>query len=224
MLAYKVIFAGVLIPLNRSIARGGANSIMGSKDRMIRAKDKLRSEILCTALDLMNTEGPASVSLRKIADRIEYTAPIIYSCFKNKQAILVALANTGYELMNEELQNNCPGCVDPEERLRRLLITVWTFARSQPQLYNLMYECGICSQDKADDFPGLLKFFNFLKQTIAQTKGGSTFSNTDLQCKAYSAAALMHGLVSASIFWKTDAKLSIAMRDDMIASFIGSLR
>ncbi|HEY6900744.1 MAG TPA: TetR/AcrR family transcriptional regulator [Puia sp.] len=197
---------------------------MGSKDRILRYKDKLRSDILCTAMDIMKSEGPSGVSIRKIAERIEYTAPIIYSYFENKQAILVALSNSGYELLNLEMDSICKAEVGPEERLAGLLVAVWNFANSHRPMFHLMYECGICSDDIADDFPGLIKFLDCIKRAIVQLKGESALCDSELQCKAYAAAALIHGLVAANIFWKTDAQSSIGMRDDMIGAFVKSLR
>ena len=64
---------------------------MASKDRIQRLKDDTRCKILEASLDIVKDEGWPSLSMRKIADKIEYTAPIIYEYFSNKDAILQEL-------------------------------------------------------------------------------------------------------------------------------------
>jgi hypothetical protein len=61
---------------------------MASKERILRLKDETRANILEASLDIVKEEGWAALSMRKIADKIEYTAPIIYEYFENKEAIL----------------------------------------------------------------------------------------------------------------------------------------
>jgi len=51
---------------------------MGSKERIARLKEDTRSNILDAALDIVKEDGWQALSMRKIADKIEYTAPIIY--------------------------------------------------------------------------------------------------------------------------------------------------
>ena len=61
---------------------------MASKDRILRQKEETRNNILGAAYDIVKEEGWNGLSMRKIADRIEYTAPIIYEYFSNKEAII----------------------------------------------------------------------------------------------------------------------------------------
>jgi len=51
---------------------------MASKDRILRLKEETRCNILEAALQIVKEEGWQALSMRKIADMIEYTAPIIY--------------------------------------------------------------------------------------------------------------------------------------------------
>jgi AcrR family transcriptional regulator len=61
---------------------------MGSKERIQRQKEETRKNILKAAREIVKQEGWQGLSMRKIADKIEYTAPIIYEYFANKEAIL----------------------------------------------------------------------------------------------------------------------------------------
>jgi len=68
---------------------------MGSKERIQRLKEGNRVKILQESLKIVKLEGWKSLSMRKIAEKIEYTAPMIYEYFPNKDAILSELAKQG---------------------------------------------------------------------------------------------------------------------------------
>jgi AcrR family transcriptional regulator len=76
---------------------------MASKDRILRLKEETRANILDAALRIVKEEGWQALSMRKIADKIEYTAPIIYEYFSNKEAILLELNRQGYLKLAKEL-------------------------------------------------------------------------------------------------------------------------
>jgi len=76
---------------------------MASKDRILRLKEETRNNILDAACKIVKEEGWQGLSLRKIADAIEYTAPIIYEYFANKEAILQELTKQGYLVLNKDL-------------------------------------------------------------------------------------------------------------------------
>ncbi len=62
---------------------------MGVHERRQREKESVRANILQAAFNLVKTDGWASLSMRKIADAIEYSAPVVYDHFENKEAILL---------------------------------------------------------------------------------------------------------------------------------------
>lgn len=65
------------------------NLSWGVHERRQREKESVRANILQAAFNLAKTEGWASLSMRKIADAIEYSAPVVYDHFENKDAILL---------------------------------------------------------------------------------------------------------------------------------------
>ena len=77
---------------------------MASKDRILRLKEETRIKILEAALQIVKEDGWQALSMRKIADVIEYTAPIIYEYFANKEAILLELTRKGYLMLSRDLQ------------------------------------------------------------------------------------------------------------------------
>ena len=62
---------------------------MGIAERKLRQKEEMKSSILDAAWKLVQQDGWQSLSIRKIADAIEYSVPVIYYHFENKEANIV---------------------------------------------------------------------------------------------------------------------------------------
>lgn len=112
---------------------------MGTKERQQRDRDRIQQAILTAARDLFVTDGYRNVSMRKIADRIEYSAAAIYSYFPSKDDIFFALAEEGFRLLAQHLQNAIDKVGDPLERLRRGLWAFYEFSKTNPQYFELMF-------------------------------------------------------------------------------------
>ena len=70
---------------------------MGTKQRREREKQEVREGILAGAREIALQEGWQAVTIRKVAERIEYSPPTIYEYFENKEAILLELLRQGFE-------------------------------------------------------------------------------------------------------------------------------
>ena len=93
---------------------------MASKDRIQKLKDDTRANILGAAIDIAKEEGWPALSMRKIADKIEYTAPIIYEYFGNKEALLQELTKTGYLKLAKKMDEACNLFTEPDRQLEAM--------------------------------------------------------------------------------------------------------
>ena len=73
---------------------------MGIKERQERDREAVRRSILDAARELFVTEGYRNVSIRKIAEKIEYSPAAIYGYFPSKDDIFYALAEEGFRLLH----------------------------------------------------------------------------------------------------------------------------
>ena len=112
---------------------------MGTKERQQRDRDRIQQAILTAARDLFITDGYRNVSMRKIADRIEYSPAAIYSYFPSKDDIFFALAEEGFRLLAQHLQGAIDTVSDPLERLRRGLWAFYEFSKTNPEYFELMF-------------------------------------------------------------------------------------
>ena len=77
---------------------------MGIKERREREKENLRRDILDVAREMFATEGYESVSMRKIADKIEYSATTIYLYFKDKNELLYQICEETFEQLGRQIR------------------------------------------------------------------------------------------------------------------------
>ena len=112
--------------------------VMGSKERRERERDRMRTRILDAARDLFATEGYDAVSMRKIADAIEYSPTAIYVHFKDKAALMRELCNEDFGRMAEG-NRRVFEMDDPVERIRELGDHYIRFAVRHPNHFRLMF-------------------------------------------------------------------------------------
>jgi AcrR family transcriptional regulator len=115
---------------------------MGIKERQERDREAVRRAILDAARELFVSEGYQNISIRKIAERIEYSPAAIYGYFPSKDDIFFALAEEGFRLLGN------PGAADRKERLqalepldriRAIFWRLYEFSREHPQYFELMF-------------------------------------------------------------------------------------
>jgi AcrR family transcriptional regulator len=111
---------------------------MGVKERRERQKVALRERILAVARELFVTEGYEAVSMRKIADRLEYSPTAIYLHFKDKEALIRELCDRDFLALAHEMQA-IAAVADPIERLRAVGTAYLEFGLRYPNHYRLMF-------------------------------------------------------------------------------------
>lgn len=114
---------------------------MSAATRRERQRVTNRENILRAALEIAEREGWPAVTIRRIADEIEYTSPIIYQHFRNKEAAFQALMEQGYAQLRDDMERAVRAAL-PEERPLKMALAYLRFAREQPRLYELMHGLG----------------------------------------------------------------------------------
>lgn len=112
---------------------------MQAIERKPRTREQTRMGIVLTAKDIARREGWQAVSIRKIADAIEYSAPIVYEYFDSKDVLLDEIRSEGFRYLRQEYERIQKLFRDPEKRLFEISIIQWEFAMKQPEIYQVMY-------------------------------------------------------------------------------------
>jgi AcrR family transcriptional regulator len=115
---------------------------MGIKERQNRDREAVRRAILDAARELFVAEGFQNVSIRKIAERIEYSPAAIYGYFPSKDDIFFSLAEEGFRLLGDPAsvrQDPVLKDAPPLDRIRAVFWRLYEFSREQPQYFALMF-------------------------------------------------------------------------------------
>jgi AcrR family transcriptional regulator len=198
---------------------------MGITERRLKQKEELRSRILTTAWQMVMEEGWQSLSIRKIADAIEYSVSVIYEHFESKEAILLEFGKEGFNLLTKKVHRAKAKSEDPAEQLKAIANAYWNFATKNKAFYQLMFGLGMpgcelekCLPERASLREAVMKPISELMQ-----KGKHTDANPCL--KYYTFWSVLHGLNSIKIMEDAGVshELNKMIMEDAIDGFIKNL-
>ncbi len=113
---------------------------MGIKERQERDREHVRRAILDAARELFVHEGYGNVSIRKIAERIEYSPAAIYGYFPSKDDIFFALAEEGFHLLHDSGGHGPQfDALPPLERVRATFWSLYQYSVDHPEYFSLMF-------------------------------------------------------------------------------------
>ena len=197
---------------------------MASKERILRLKDETRNNILGASIDIVKEEGWQALSMRKIADKIEYTAPIIYEYFANKDAILNELTRMGFVKLGNLMQAAIEKYPEPAKQLEAMWLAYWDFAFAEKELYQVMYgvEVNCCAMQNM--CPDIQKPMNMLWDKIEEIIPAEKRTEEYVDLKYYTFWSVVHGLISINMTRKLTAdEMNQQVLRDAITGIINSM-
>ncbi|KIO54725.1 TetR/AcrR family transcriptional regulator [Flavobacterium hibernum] len=197
---------------------------MASKDRILRQKEETRNNILGAAYDIVKEDGWNGLSMRKIADRIEYTAPIIYEYFSNKEAILSELTGKGFIKLSKELEKARSKFEKPEDQLEAMWMAYWDFAFTDTEMYQVMFGVQMtCCSERCSAAEAPYKLFT---SVIAEIMKNSNPTEDIIKQKYFTFFSVIHGLIAINIINKSDimATINAQILKDAISGIIKSIQ
>ena len=173
---------------------------MGIKERKENEKSEMKELILQTAMKLFLDKGFNNITIRNIAEKIEYSPATIYLYFKNKDEILYTLRREGFEKLYE-LQKTSLNINDPLKRLLKQGEAYISFALENPEYYDLMFMMrGPVKTIKETNFCDIgLKSYELLKNNVKECMTQGLFPRMDVDIVAFSLWSYVHGIASLII-------------------------
>ena len=95
--------------------------------------------IITAARELAESEGWEAVTTRRLAERVEYSQPVLYSHFDGKEAIVSAVALDGFAELATHLRRAREAATAPEQALRAVCRAYLEFTTERPALYQAMF-------------------------------------------------------------------------------------
>jgi len=184
---------------------------MGVKERRLREKSETRDKILDAARELFVTEGYDGVSMRQVADKIEYSPTAIYVHFADKKELFMELCREDFARLAEVFQSVAQ-LPDPVERLKQIGRTYIEFGMHYPNHYKLMFMTPHPPHEMDDEDCEKkgnpeLDAYAFLKATVQQVIDGRYLRPglTDAELVSQTMWAAVHGVISLNIAKCNDA-------------------
>ena len=173
---------------------------MGVKERKERQKVEMQEAILDAALKLFSDEGYDNVTMRKIANKIEYSVGTIYLYFKDKSEIFFELHTKGFAEFYQR-QLSVQHIKDPIERLTAHGEAYIKFAMDNPEYYDLMFisRSPEINLKESETWIEGERTYDLLKLNIKQAMEEGHFKKVDLEIAAFSLWSFVHGMASLYI-------------------------
>jgi len=193
---------------------------MGITERKSREKEELRQEILNAARELFLREGYQNVSMRRIAEKIEYSPTTIYLYFRDKADLLNQICDETFIGLLKRLESIERRDLPPLEKLKRVLRAYVEFGLEHPHQYTLVFmtpqpeeECP-CEQGE--------KCFNFLVQAVQACVDRGEVPEGNVPVMARLLWSGLHGLTSLLITfpdfeWGDQAELIRSLPETLVA-------
>ncbi|NOK16294.1 TetR/AcrR family transcriptional regulator [Corallococcus carmarthensis] len=175
---------------------------MGITERKERQRAELREHILQVARDMVMKEGFGALSMRKLADAVEYAPATLYLHFENRDAIARELCVRGFQELLAVLE---PAATvkDPAQRLSRLAEAYLAFGMENTETYRLIFmEDARLSADLFQDKqegPGPKSFALLVRACAALQAAGRTLDATPPERLAEVFWAGLHGIISLKL-------------------------
>lgn len=198
---------------------------MGIAERKLRQKEEFKASILEAAWLQVLTDGWQSLSIRKIADAIEYSIPVIYNHFENKEAILLEFTKEGFQKLADALQQVKAQHQTPARQLEAMANAYWDFAFDHKEYYQLMFGLGIPACDRVNQVAEMKHMTSIMISGIQEAIAISSNKEAELYLKYHTYFSILHGLVSIQMIEKDGkpAEENRRILQDAVSGFIKSL-
>ncbi|HEX3044930.1 MAG TPA: TetR/AcrR family transcriptional regulator [Bacillota bacterium] len=174
---------------------------MGVKERKEREKESLRQAILEVAHEMLVKQGFENISMRKIAEKIEYSPTTIYLYFKDKNDLFGLLMEQYYTKLNQALKQVYDQQDDPVTSMKKGMRVYIECGLENPHYYKLGFMINpeiIKENYLVEGQPGTEAFFS-LRRSVKQCIEAGIFRPMDPDLAAQVIWTMNHGITSLLI-------------------------
>ena len=157
-------------------------------------------KIIQAAIELLREVGYDAISMRKIANRIEYSVGTLYIQYKDKDELFFDVQQAAFEEGFAYIKR-IPAESAPMDRLMTLGQRYVQFGLENPDLYRLMFimEEPMHALDQDEQWYASLQLHDLLTSTVQECIEAGDIQSSDLDSLSFGLWALVHGMVSLRI-------------------------
>lgn len=186
--------------------------------RRERERAQRQQKIVSAARKLAETEGWDAVTVRRLAEHIEYSQPVLYSHFRGKEEIVGAVALEGFAELAAALRRAVPAGAAGREAVAALAGAYLAFAEAHPAVYESMFSLsnGLPFADDATPAP-MREGFAALLDTLGQvSRAVAPGLYTEV------AWAALHGLVTLTLTGRLPPEHTPERLDVLVGWMVGA--
>ncbi len=169
---------------------------MGISERKQRQLEEVRATILKQSWQIVEEEGWQALSIRKIADAIEYSTPVIYKHFESKDAIIEEFTKEGYALLAEKLKKATEQHNTPAQQLLAISHAYWEFAFHHAKHYQIMFGLGIPTCEMIHSIDEMKNASDVISSSIKRAIETGNSPDADSYLKSRTFWSILHGMVA----------------------------
>jgi AcrR family transcriptional regulator len=186
---------------------------MSATTRRIQQRAELKAMILDAAREVFIRDGYEQVSMRKLAEKIEYSPGTIYLHFKSKDELLASLVEESFAKLRDALER--ARREDAVETLRAGLHAYVDFGLRNPNHYHFAFLLRPRTVASSTYKPH--RAFQFLREVVRCCVECGRFRNMDVDTAAQTLWAAVHGVTSLLV---TRPQFPWVRRTELVAEVI----
>ena len=201
---------------------------MGFKEKRHKYKEEFRREILNSARYLFIDVGYEKFSMRKLAEKIDYSPTTIYHYFKNKDDLLFAICEEVAEQFLAKLRLLRSAQNKPLKALRQAMLYLIEFAFDNPNQYKVFFLTrpniyGTKEEFMKRESMARNSYFEFREIVHACIKAGK-LRRMDIDVLTQVLATAPHGLITMTLYrssfpWVDQKVLATTLVDGLLRGF-----
>lgn len=178
---------------------------MTIQTRRDKEKVEMRQLILDVSKAIASEDGWQNLTIRKICQKISYTAPVIYQYFESKEAILLALQEEGFNQIKQQFELVDKQHKIASKRLFEYAMVWWNFTKANPELYQVMFSLQgvVCNQNGCQRLEEILEIYKLAFSSLNEGALKSKQTNLEL-CDNF--IAIIHGYIDIKLIDKIKSK------------------
>ncbi len=172
-----------------------------SRARREQQKESLRRVILDAAGELFLEQGYEGFSMRRVAERIGYSATTIYRYYEDKDDLLFAVVNEGFSEFARQLAEAADGASNPLKRLEALWHAYFRFGLENPVYYQMMFmqRADLLFESQREQTRPMIESFDVLQKAVRAAMDAGVMKRGDVETYSRVIWSLVHGMTSLAL-------------------------
>lgn len=163
-----------------------------------RRREKMRDSIICAAQAIFSKDGQDGLSMRRLAESIDYSPAALYKYFASKEELFTAVREQFFERLLKRMDDATHDCSDTRKLFNACGLSYTETALEEPNTYMMAFS-GLCDDTKPEEGSFGHAAATRLEAMIARGIEEGVFRPVDLALAGKSVWAAVHGLAALLI-------------------------